>query len=238
MDLKEEAILGQDVDRHWYYRSKASALCRYCNDVEPSLVLDVGAGSGFFTKHLLRYTNAQAGLCVDPGYDVDSDEQYSGKRLQFRRSCGTVAADTVLLMDVLEHVEDDRALLLEYVTKVPKGARFLITVPAFDWLWSSHDVFLGHYRRYCLGELERVVSGVGLRVERASYYFGFVLPLAGVMRMSESLRPDAKRSPQSNLRRHSRLVNGALTLICRAELPLLPRNRLGGLSVFCLAHKL
>jgi SAM-dependent methyltransferase len=237
MDLKESSILGNHAEEHWYYRSKAAAMRLYIERTRKTLVLDVGAGSGFFTKYLLRHTSALSGLCVDTGYACDSEEQYAGKPLQFRRSCATVAADLVLLMDVLEHVEDDAGLLAEYAGKVPSGARFLITVPAFQWLWSDHDVFLEHHRRYDIQKLETLVSNVGLGVERSSYYFGLVLPVAGVLRLRESLRFSTNSTPRSQLKKHGWLTNALLASICRAELPVLRANRLGGLSVFCLASK-
>lgn len=237
MDLKESALLGDGAPQHWYYRSKAAALCRYIGDSEISRVLDVGAGSGFFTKHLLQHTNTHAGFCVDTGYSCDKDEKYFGKPLQFRRSCSSVDSDLVLLMDVLEHVTDDHGLIVEYADKVPVGARFIITVPAFQQLWSDHDVFLEHYRRYNIQQLERLVRSTGLRVERSSYYFALVFPIAGVLRLFKSLSMKTGQPPQSNLKQHSRLVNALLSFTCRVELPVFPANRLMGLSVFCLARK-
>ena len=68
MDLKEEDILGADIGRHWYYRSKAAALRRMVGRLAPQRLLDVGAGSGFFSRHLLTEGGAQSALCVDIGY--------------------------------------------------------------------------------------------------------------------------------------------------------------------------
>ena len=237
MDLKETAILGDHADRHWYYRSKATAVQQYINAVRPTGILDVGAGSGFFTKHLLTHSSARKGLCVDTGYTHDSDESYGGKVLQFRRTCGPVDADIVLLMDVLEHVADDRGLLAEYVEKVPGGAHFMITVPAFQWLWSDHDVFLEHHRRYDIPRLEAVVSKAGLQTKYSSYYFGAVFPIAVALRAVKSLPFMRKVAPESELKQHSWLVNQSLLLACRAELVILRANRIAGLSVFCLAKK-
>ena len=75
MDLKEEDILGADIGRHWYYRSKAAALRRMVGGLGPQRLLDVGAGSGFFSRHLLAESGAQSALCVDIGYERDRDEQ-------------------------------------------------------------------------------------------------------------------------------------------------------------------
>ena len=54
------------------------------------------------------------------------------------------------MMDVLEHVSDDVGLVREYAKRAKPGTRFVVSVPAFMWLWSGHDVFLEHHRRYTL----------------------------------------------------------------------------------------
>ena len=79
MDLKEEDILGADIGRHWYYRAKAAALRRAVGDLAPQRILDVGAGSGFFSRHLLAQTGAQSALCVDIGYPSERDDSAAGK---------------------------------------------------------------------------------------------------------------------------------------------------------------
>jgi hypothetical protein len=79
MDLKEEDILGADIGHHWYYRSKAAALGRAVGRLAPRRILDIGAGSGFFSRHLLAEGGAQSALCVDIGYPVDRDDSVAGK---------------------------------------------------------------------------------------------------------------------------------------------------------------
>lgn len=238
MDLKESHILGPELVDHWYYRSKAAAMMKLLQVPVPSVILDIGAGSGYFSRYLLNRTMASVAWCVDTSYDSDSDAEEQGKAIHYRRSMVAVPADLVLLMDVLEHVNDDVGLLIDCVRSVPKEARFLVSVPAFRALWSGHDEFLGHKRRYTLHELEAVVRGAGLRVRQGAYYFGFVFPLAAATRLSGRwLRPPGGESARSQLRKHSRFVNGTLATICKAELPLLSINRLVGLSAFCLAER-
>jgi 2-polyprenyl-3-methyl-5-hydroxy-6-metoxy-1,4-benzoquinol methylase len=233
MDLKEEDILGADIGRHWYYHSKAAALRRAVDGLKPRRLLDVGAGSGFFSRHLLSEGDAQSALCVDIGYAADRDDSVAGKPVLYRRSCAATDCDLVLMMDVLEHVDDDRGLVRHYADKVPSGAHFLATVPAFRFLWSGHDVFLEHKRRYLLTEIEATMRDAGLTVVRGAYYFGFIFPLAAVVRLAT--RGDT--TPRSSLSKQGPVTNGLLTAICAAELPLFPINRLAGLSAFVLARK-
>ena len=233
MDLKEEDILGAEIGRHWYYRAKAAALRRMVGPLHPKRILDVGAGSGFFSRHLLAETGAQSALCVDIGYPSERDDSTAGKPVLYRRDTGPTDCDLVLMMDVLEHVDDDRGLLRHYAAQVPSGAHFLVTVPAFGFLWSGHDVFLEHKRRYRLGEIEMAMREAGLQMVRGSYYFGLVFPLAAAVRLASRHTDE----PQSSLRKHGALANGLLSAVCGAELPLFPFNRLAGLSAFVLAKK-
>jgi 2-polyprenyl-3-methyl-5-hydroxy-6-metoxy-1,4-benzoquinol methylase len=151
----------------------------------------------------------------------------------YRRDCDATDCDLVLMMDVLEHVENDAGLVRHYATKVPSGAHFLVTVPAFRFLWSGHDVFLEHKRRYTLAEIEQTMRTAGLDVVRGAYYFGTVFPLAAAVRLAARNDP----SPRSSLKKHGALTNRLLAAACAAELPLFPRNRLAGLSAFVLAKK-
>lgn len=235
MDLKETDILGSSIDQHWYYASKAAATRRVLGNTPIRHILDVGAGSGFFSHHLLTHTGATEAWCVDISYDADSDASTAGKPVHYRRAIDTVDADLVLLMDVLEHVDDDVGLLKAYVDKVPSGSRFLMTVPAFQFLWSGHDDFLDHKRRYTLAQLETVARDAGLVVQQGAYYFGLVFPIAATLRL---LPKGAQPSPpRSQLKQHHWLVNGVLKALCSIELPFMSANRLAGLTVFCLARK-
>ncbi|EXF92956.1 methyltransferase [Pseudomonas fluorescens HK44] len=235
MDLKEIDILGSSIGQHWYYRSKATAMTRLLGDTPVKRILDIGAGSGFFTHHLLTRTTATEAWCVDISYETDSDTTTAGKPLHYRRSIDSVDADLVLLMDVLEHVDDDLGLLKAYVDKVPSGSRFLMTVPAFQLLWSGHDEFLEHKRRYTLPQLEAVARSAGLTVMQGAYYFALVFPIAAILRLLPiGAQPP---TPRSQLKRHHPLVNTLLKTLCSIELPFMGVNRLAGLPVFCLARK-
>jgi len=237
MDLKEEEILGDQVDAHWYYKAKAAALLKDCADLKPISVLDIGAGSGFFSRQLLAHTPVARATCVYIGYEQDRDEIRCGKPLHFRRSVGVSDADLVLAMDVMEHVSDDAALMRPYVDLVPSGARFIFSVPAFRFMWSGHDVFLGHHRRYTLAELERSIAKFGLVLDWSHYYYGLAFPLAAATRLVERVKPGRSGEPKSQLRRHGTAVNATLSALCAIERPLMRINKLGGLTVFAGGHK-
>lgn len=235
MDVKEIEILGADIGTHWYYRSKTMAMESMLEGLSPRKIVDIGAGSGHFSRHILATTDAVEAWCVDTGYETDMDDP-AVEGLHYRRGIGAVDADLVLLMDVMEHVDDDVALLMEYVAKVPSGSHFLISVPAFAWLWSGHDEFLEHKRRYTLAQLEDVIASAGLSVKRGAYYFAAVFPIAAAFRMAGRFRKSVGPAT-SQLKKHHPLINTTLAAMCAIELPLFRMNRLGGLTAFCLAEK-
>ena len=87
---------------------------------------------------------------------------------------GSVPA--VAMFDVLEHIDDDVGYLGGLLSRLAPGGRVYLTVPAYGWLWSDHDVAAGHRRRYTGRHLKRVVREAGLELDYLSYFFG-VLPL-------------------------------------------------------------
>lgn len=230
MDLKEQEALGAGIDRHWYYKSKAAALDRVVG-AAPGRVLDVGAGAGFFARHLLL-RGATSAVCVDPGYASDLDELVYDRPLLFRRAAQTGPAELILMMDVLEHVDDDVGLARTVIAAAAPGTRVVVTVPAFNWMWSGHDVFLEHRRRYTLAGVHRVLAAAGLRNEGGRYLYGFVLPLAAASRVPARVmqivlgRP---LRPASQMRPARPLANTVLSAMCRME-ALLPGNPIAGLT--------
>jgi 2-polyprenyl-3-methyl-5-hydroxy-6-metoxy-1,4-benzoquinol methylase len=134
MDVKEEDILGADVAIHWYYVSKGSALRRILGKRTVTESLDVGAGSGVFSRQLLDAGISNSAVCVDPEYGQEFTETHGGKEIRFTRAVDTVPQKLILMMDVLEHVDDDVALLRQYTDRMADDGLVVITVPAFQFM--------------------------------------------------------------------------------------------------------
>jgi hypothetical protein len=185
---------------------------------------------------VLRRTAARSATCVDPGYAAEWSETELGKPIAFRRSGPVEDADLVLLMDVIEHVDDDVGLVRMYAESALPGTRFVVSVPAFSWLWSPHDEFLEHRRRYTLTEALRVLSHAGLSPVAGFYFFAALFPAVVAQRMWRRLR-DGQQIRGSDLRRHHPLTNSILTRICAAESAVARFNRAFGLTAFAVAEK-
>ncbi len=240
MDVKEQDILGPDIAKHWYYVSKGRALRAMLGDTRVDEVLDVGAGSGVFSRQLIDAGICDRATCVDPAYTRESIELHNGHELSFVRSVEDRPLDLVLMMDVLEHVEDDVQLLKHYTRSLSRGAQVVITVPAFQFLWSGHDVFLEHHRRYTRSMLRDVIAAAGLKEIRSRYFFGLLFPAVAALRLAAArkLRSGAVE-PRSSLRAHGRITNKVLTAIHDLErVSLFRANTLAGLTLFCVARQL
>ena len=237
MDLKEATLLGNEGERHWYYVAKGMALRALIGTTPVREVLDVGAGSGIFSRQLLDLNLAASAVCVDPGYSRDWEETRSGRPIRFVRHISAPTQDLILMMDVLEHVPDDLALLRQYTESMSVSGRVVITVPAFQWLWSGHDVFLEHYRRYTLSDVELLVRNAGLHPLCGRYFFGAIFPVAAIVRLTPILRRNSSE-PKSALKVYPRWINSMLTKVHAIERSSLLRfNRLAGLSVICVASR-
>jgi SAM-dependent methyltransferase len=163
---------------HWWFVARRRIVRQLIGQILPpepdALVVDVGCGTG----------GNIAGLAGDyPCVGIDtSAEAIALARQRFPQAqfvCGWAPQDLgakmqqaklVLLMDVLEHVPDDFAVLSSLLAAAAPGTHFLLTVPADYALWSEHDKSFGHYRRYDQGRLELLWAGLPVAPRLVSYF--------------------------------------------------------------------
>jgi hypothetical protein len=239
MDLKEQEVLGAGIEDHWYYVAKGRALRALLDGSQVPELLDVGAGSGVFARQMLEHGVCRRAVCVDPNYTEEAMASGQDDRIVFQRSVDSVTQSLILMIDVLEHVPDDLGLLRSYSDRAPPDTLILISVPAFQFLWSGHDMFLEHQRRYTLPELEDLVRRADLQLVRGRYFFASLFPLVALSRLYQQRRlASGKAQAESALHRHPPPINAALTWVHAVESATLFRiNRLAGLSAFCLARR-
>jgi SAM-dependent methyltransferase len=144
--------------------------------------------------------------------------------------------DVVSAFDVVEHCADDARAVAELVRVLTPGGRMLISVPAYQWAWSHHDVQAGHERRYTRPQLVRLVEGSGMQVLRSTYAFAGVFPLFLAERARRGLAPPPQedtRLPQVSPR-----ADRLLMRLCAMDARVLRRRDLPfGSSVFLAAVK-
>jgi hypothetical protein len=188
MDLRERREVKSDFSiRHPWELARLHIVTRLLKahaGETPQQVLDIGCGDAFVVGQLSRRFSSTRFTAVDTALDESLVESLSQsfprgnvtfyQTLEDAESkAGEISADVVLLLDVIEHVEDDIGLLkrLRQSALTSEKTLFLITVPAWQRLHSQHDVFLGHFRRYDSGVLAQHLTEAGLHVEQTGYFF-------------------------------------------------------------------
>jgi predicted RNA methylase len=240
MDIKEERALGLHLDKHWYYVAKGRAMMKFLDKIKSTELLDVGAGSGIFARQLTRAGFCEKVLCVDPNYANEKVEACEGIKIEYKKNVGGVKCNLILMMDVLEHVTDDVQLLKKYTENLSSGDHMFITVPAFNFLWSGHDVYLEHKRRYTIKSVENAVRAAGMIPVKSRYFFGVLFPVVAVIRLfGRALLKIGKKEARSDLKPCPVLLNTFLVLLHDFErITLFRINKIFGLSVFCLCRKI
>lgn len=182
MDLREAA---NPVEiRHPWETSRLAAVRKILKGVikEGLSVLDLGCGDGFLALSLFSGTGAKV-VAIDSNFTSRRAAELTAidPGIKFAKSVkGDERFGLILLLDVIEHVDRDAAFLKKTVNeRLAEGGKVLITVPSFNALFSGHDRFLGHRRRYSLNELSSLIEKAGLRTLSKGYLFSsLVLPRA------------------------------------------------------------
>lgn len=228
MDLKEIGLV--DPATHWYYQAKIVPFKRAFDQYadEPKTILDIGAGSGFFAKSIAHLDPELNAICIDPNYESEWQE-FDGK-IKFVRTTAHRSANIYLFVDVLEHVADDLALLKSYTDSAPDGALVMISVPAFMSLWSPHDEFVEHFRRYRLEQVESIILRADLELLESRYLFGAIFPIAWLIRKLKR-----NSAPASDLSSLPTVVNLVLRFFLKLEHKF-PFNKIAGVSTFAVAR--
>jgi SAM-dependent methyltransferase len=233
-----KAMLEVD-EHHWWYRGRRRIIRAELERLAlpaGSVVLDAGCGSGRTLEQLDAYGQVR-GVELDPeaaevarerGYEVEI-----GRLEDLPWDDGTF--DLITCLDVIEHTPDDRVTLRELRRVCRPGAWLLVTVPAYQALWSLHDEANHHYRRYSRSSLRFAALGAGWQVQRMTSFNTVLLPPAAAVRVAQRRRRD-DRTYTPELKLGPDWLNTALEQPLRLEAEWLSRGRTlpAGLSLLAV----
>jgi hypothetical protein len=230
MDLLEGNL--NDPIKHWYYLHKFRVIHNLIqNEISTAnLLVDVGAGSALFSLELAKTSPKLKVIAVDVGY-VLPEVVDAENRITYIQDGQGVSAEIYLFNDVLEHVPNDVEMLSEYVTSAPINSKFVITVPAFMSLWSGHDVFLKHFRRYKRPEINKVIQLSGLEVLESQYLYVPLFPLAWIVR-----KLPKSQGIKSQIKDNGKIINSVMLYFLKLDV-LLSKISPFGISIIVLAKK-
>lgn len=145
------------------------------------IFFDIGGGNGFVAKQL---QDKGVNVClVEPGLEGIKNAKHRGVKnlIHATLESGSFLENNIAglgAFDVVEHIEDDVAFVKDLHRFLKPGGKLFITVPAKQWLWSVNDDIAGHYRRYTIANMKRLLKSCGFTIDYISYLFRpLVLPL-------------------------------------------------------------
>jgi len=188
----EEAIYHKNAayeDRHWWFLGRRSIIKKVLDDLSlpnKARILEVGCGTGGNLSLLSQYGEVF-------GVELDA----FARNVALNRHIGSILPgslphdipyqddlfDLIVLLDVLEHVEEDGLSVAQLFKKQNPGGYLLITVPAFPALWSAHDESHHHKRRYIFKTLVPILNEAHYNIVFHSYMNTILFPIIASLRM-------------------------------------------------------
>jgi SAM-dependent methyltransferase len=245
MEPEEYAKMRRLEDSYWWFVGRRTLVRSL---LEPRItkgatLLDIGCGPGAMSQEMSEWGTVisldfeHAALQYVKSRGLPGPVQASAEALPFRES----VFDAITALDVVEHLDDDHAAAKEIYRVLKPGGTAVITVPAFPFLWSEHDIALHHRRRYVASNLRALFQGAGLRVERVSYIMTALFPAVAAVRLAQRALGSTRKSleeAKTTLPDVPGPFNGVLTGLLRAESRLVQRVNLPfGVSLVCVASK-
>ncbi len=230
----------QLYEQHWWWRARESVILNVLCDHEPphgwKRILDVGCGDGLFFDRLLRFGDVEG---------VESDEalvSQSGphrSRIHIGRFEGDLQLKNdfslVLMLDVLEHLPDPASAIRYALYLLAPGGTLLVTVPAFRFLWTNHDVLNHHVTRFTRRSFRNVAVKAGLEIDLERYFFHWVF----VAKIADRILESTFRLPAKPPSVPALPVNALFYWLSRLENKTLGWLELPfGSSLMVLGHKL
>ena len=199
MDRDFELQTHRAEERHWWYRGRRSVIEQVIAGLglpQHARILDAGCGSGRNMVELAR-RGSVTGLELSSTSVALARERSVGEVIEgsaLEMPFADAQFDLAVSLDVVEHLEDDLTALRELRRVVAPGGALLLTVPAYQWLWSGHDEVNHHHRRYTRRSLQAVAERAGWRQERTTYFNSLLLPVAIMLRVLDKVYTKTTKS--------------------------------------------
>jgi SAM-dependent methyltransferase len=175
---------------HWWYVARrkilAALIAREAELPKDARILEIGCGTGHNFEMLKTFGRLDA-LEVDEGARTLArtrlGHEVGDAPLPGLPGVPDGCYDLIALLDVLEHVDNRAESLRSIAGKLTPNGRILITVPAYQWMWSAHDLAHHHKLRYSKKGLRRDAEAAGLKVRKLGFFNSLLFPIAASVRL-------------------------------------------------------
>jgi hypothetical protein len=218
VDLRERE---QHEQRHPWEVARARFFRRIIADacpVAPATVVDIGAGDGWFAAQLRPdLPLASTITCCDVHYTAEDLAATLPAGITRSTIPPARPADLVLALDVLEHIEDDTAFVADQLRPlVALDGILVVSVPAHQRLFTSHDVALGHHRRHSAASLAMLLNP-SFQIIREGSLFTTLLPPRAASALLEKVRPPAGSAQVDSVWRHGRVISSSISAVLNTD---------------------
>ncbi|HEY5194161.1 MAG TPA: class I SAM-dependent methyltransferase [Solirubrobacteraceae bacterium] len=199
MELEYELQTHRAEDRHWWYQGRRRVLERAIARLglpAHTRILDAGCGSGRNMVDLAHHGTVTGVELSDTSAEL-ARERHAGEVLAgsvMDMPFDDASFDLTVSLDVIEHLEDDIGALRELRRVTAPGGALLVTVPAYQWLWSGHDEINHHHRRYNRRTLLAAAQSAGWYLDNSAHFNSLLLPVAILLRALERFKPSTTKS--------------------------------------------
>ena len=228
---------------HWWYHGRREIIKEQISLLclpENASILEIGCGTGGNLKMLSTYGQVSAIEINDLARKVaiknnkniaDIQPGSAPNNIPFKN----VKFDLICILDVLEHIEDELSTLNALKKILAPNGKIILTVPAYQWLWSTHDEYHHHYRRYSKKNILRIANELDLYIDKISFFNTILFPIAaGVRLLTKAIKN--KNHPQTT--HPSRFINLILIKIFSSESKTLKISSFSfGLSLIAILTK-
>ena len=175
---------------HWWFTARRRILDglieRVVKPPSGARILELGAGTGHNLAMLSRFGEVEASELDPIARELASERLGRPVKEAALPDLSMFPADSydlIALLDVLEHVPDDKGSLAAIKTRLKPGGALLLTVPANPWMWSAHDAAHHHHRRYRKGQIETLARNAGYEIELLSPFNSLLFPPIAAVRL-------------------------------------------------------
>jgi trans-aconitate methyltransferase len=218
VDLRER---DQHAQRHPWEVARARHFRRLIAAAlaaPPTTVVDVGAGDGWFAEQLRNDLAPGASIiCVDRNYTATDLARHLPAGIVRRTTMPDEPAQLVLALDVLEHIDDDRTFVTRQLAPlVSPAGRLVVSVPAHQRLFTSHDQALGHFRRHDAASLRALLEPRFEVLSEGSLFTTLLAPRAATA-LIQRVRPRRGPVHVDSVWRHGELLSSGITTLLDAD---------------------
>lgn len=179
---------------HWWFVARRKIINTFIKKMgirDNSRIFEIGCGNGanleFLSNHGRITSIEKNEVALANAKNKNIGELYQGELPNGIPEEIDGNFDLIVMLDVLEHIDDDEACLRVLCDYIGDNGKLFITVPAYQNLWSHHDEVHQHKRRYSIPELQKLLEGNGWKISHSSYFNTLLFPLAFIHRKTNSV---------------------------------------------------